>query len=105
MKWGIDIVGKLPTMPDQRIYMLAITDYFTKWVEVEAYHQIRDREVKNFIWKNIIYFFSVPKEIITDNGSQFISFDFQDFCKEWRDPTLLFYSPLSPGQWASRVDQ
>ena len=27
--------------------------------------------------------FSVPKEITTDNGSQFISFKFQDFCREW----------------------
>ena len=40
--------------------------------------------MKNFIWKNVIYCFGVPKEIVTDNGSQFISFDFQGFCKEWR---------------------
>ena len=55
------------------MYMLAVIDYFTKWVEAEAYHQIRDREVKNFIWKNIICRFYIPKEIVTDNGSQFIS--------------------------------
>ena len=63
--------------------MLAVTNYFTKWVEAEAYHQICDREVKNFIGKNIICRFGVPKEIVTDNESQFISFDIQDFCKEW----------------------
>ena len=83
MKWGMDIVGKLPTAPGQRMYMLVVTDYFTKSVEAEAYHQIRDREVKNFIWKNIICRFGIPKEITTNNGSQFISFDFQDFYKEW----------------------
>ena len=49
IKWGMDIVGKLPTAPSQRVYMLTVTDYFTKWVEVKAYHQVRDREVKNFI--------------------------------------------------------
>ena len=38
IKWGMNIVGKLPTAPDQRMYMLPVTDYFTKWVEVEAYH-------------------------------------------------------------------
>ncbi|KAL5570327.1 hypothetical protein UlMin_026902 [Ulmus minor] len=32
MKWGMDIVGKLPTAPGQRMYMLAVTDYFTKWL-------------------------------------------------------------------------
>jgi len=83
MKWEMDIVGKLPTAPGQRMYMLAVTNYFTKWVEAEAYHQVHDREVKNFIWKNFICRFGVPKEIVTDNGSQFISFDFQDFCKQW----------------------
>ena len=79
----MDIVGKLLTAPDQHLYMLTVTNYFTKWVEAEAYHQIHDREVKNFIWKNVICRFGVPKEIVTDNGSQFISFDFQDFYKEW----------------------
>ena len=79
----MDIVGKLPTAPGQRVYMLAVTDYFTKWIEAEAFHQVRDREVKNFIWKNVICRFGVPKEIVTDNGSQFISHEFQDFCREW----------------------
>ena len=95
MKWGMDIVGKLLTAPGQRMYMLAVTDYFTKWVEAEAYHQVRDREVKNFIWKNVICRFGVPKEIITDNGSQFISFDFQDFCKDWWIQ-LSFSTPRYP---------
>ena len=71
-----NIVGKLPTAPGQFVYMLMVTDYFTKWVEVEAYHQVRDREVKNFICKNVICRFGVSKEIVTDNGSQFISFNF-----------------------------
>ena len=83
MKWGIDIVGKLPTAPKQRVYMLAVTDYFTKWIEAEAFHQVQDRKVKSFIWKNVIYHFGVPNEIVTDNGSQFISSNFQDFCKDW----------------------
>ena len=95
MKWGIDIVGKLSTAPSQCVYMLVVTDYFTKWVEVEAYHQVRDREVKNFIWKNVICHFGVLKEIVTDNGSQFISFDFQDFCKEW-GIKLSFSTPYYP---------
>ena len=81
---------KLPIAPSQHVYMLTVTDYFTEWVEVEAYHQVRNREVKTFIWKNVICRFGVPKEIVTDNSSQFISFNFQDFCKEWR--IKLFFS-------------
>ena len=95
MKWGMDIVGKLPTAPGQKMYMLAVTDYFSKWIEADSFHQVRDREVKGFIWKNIICRYGVPKEIVTDNGSQFISFDFQDFCKFW-NIKLSFSTPRYP---------
>ena len=30
MKSGMNIIGKLPTAPGQRVYMLVVTDYFTK---------------------------------------------------------------------------
>ena len=49
MKWGMDIVRKMPIAPGQRIYMLVLTDYFIKWVEAEAFHQVRDDEVKKFV--------------------------------------------------------
>ena len=49
MKWGMNIIGKLPIAPRQRVYMLAITDYLTKWIEGKAFHQVHDCEVKNFI--------------------------------------------------------
>ncbi|CAH9107952.1 unnamed protein product [Cuscuta europaea] len=45
MKWGMDIVGKLPEAPGQKVYMLAMTDYFSKWVEAEPFRQIRDDQV------------------------------------------------------------
>ena len=42
MKWGTDIVRKLPTTPSQRVYMIAVKDYFTKWVEAKVCHQVLD---------------------------------------------------------------
>ena len=59
--------------------MLVVIDYFTKWVEAEAFKQVRDTEVKNFIWKHVICRYGAPYEIVTDNASQFISYEFQDF--------------------------
>ena len=38
MKRGMDIMGKLLITLGQCVYMLAVTYYFTKWVEVEVYH-------------------------------------------------------------------
>ncbi|KAK0604330.1 hypothetical protein LWI29_014567 [Acer saccharum] len=95
MKWGMDIVGKLPAAPGGVVYMLVLTDYFTKWVEIGAYQQVRDTEVRNFIWKNIICRFGVPKEIVTDNGSQFISFNFKNFYDKYAIK-LSFSTPRYP---------
>ena len=60
MKWRMDIVGKLSIALGQRIFMLVLTDDFTKWVEAQAFHEVRETEVKNFLWKNIICRFRVP---------------------------------------------
>ncbi|XP_048611804.1 uncharacterized protein LOC125586057 [Brassica napus] len=82
MRWAIDIVGPM-TSSRQRKYILIMTDYFTKWVEAKAFVQVTDNEVQNFIWKNIICRHGVPYEIVTDNGSQFISNNFCGFYERW----------------------
>ncbi|RVW14330.1 hypothetical protein CK203_099083 [Vitis vinifera] len=42
-QWGMDIVGPLPTAPAQKKFLLVATDYFSKWVEAEAYASIKTR--------------------------------------------------------------
>ncbi|KAL0378454.1 UNVERIFIED_CONTAM: hypothetical protein Sradi_3150900 [Sesamum radiatum] len=68
---GVDIVGPFSVAFGQRKFLLVTIDYFTKWVEVEPLARITEREVKKFIWKNIMYRFGIPREIISDNGRQF----------------------------------
>ena len=53
-QWGLDIVGPFPKAVGNKKYLLVCTDYFTKWVEVEHLANIRDVDVKRFIWKNIV---------------------------------------------------
>ena len=55
-------------------------NYFTKWVEVELLANIRDVDVKRFIWKNIFTRFGVPYALISDNGLQFDSKAFRKYC-------------------------
>ncbi|KAL5541777.1 hypothetical protein UlMin_009487 [Ulmus minor] len=35
-KWGIDLIGPLPTARGQLKYVVVAIDYYTKWVEAEA---------------------------------------------------------------------
>lgn len=95
MKWGMDIVGKMPPAPGQKIFMLEMTYYFSKWIEAEAFKQVTSKEVVSFIQKNILCKFGVPSEIICDNGSQFICDKTKTFCKRW-NINLIKSTPRYP---------
>ncbi|KAJ9536552.1 hypothetical protein OSB04_un000251 [Centaurea solstitialis] len=43
MRWGMYMVGKLPPAPGQKVYLLVLTDYFSKWIEAGAFSQVRDK--------------------------------------------------------------
>nr|CAN76908.1 hypothetical protein VITISV_006597 [Vitis vinifera] len=81
-QWGMDIVGPLPAAPAQKKFLLVATDYFSKWVEAEAYASIKDKDVTKFVWKNIVCRFGIPQAIIADNGPQFDNIAFRNFCSE-----------------------
>ena len=63
-----------------RRFILVDVDYFTKWVEAEALVNIQDVDVKKFVWKNIVTRFRVLDFLISDNGLQFDSRAFREFC-------------------------
>lgn len=79
MRWAIDIVGPFPASK-QKCFLLVMMDYLTKCVKAESYALINDTDVQQFVWKNIICQHGLPYEIVTDNGSQFISAKFENFC-------------------------
>ena len=49
-------------------------------VEAKALATITEARIQNFVWKNTICRFGIPLTIISDNGRQFDSQDFNDFC-------------------------
>ncbi|KAL0285764.1 UNVERIFIED_CONTAM: hypothetical protein Sangu_2764900 [Sesamum angustifolium] len=69
-QWGIDILGPFPPAPAQKKFIILAVEYFSKWVEVEALAKILEKEVINFIWKNIISRIDIPRLLISDNGAQ-----------------------------------
>lgn len=94
-RWGMDIVGPLPTAPGGFRYVLLSTNYFTKWVQAESYIAITGNDVIKFTWKNIICRFGTPRYIVCDNEMQFNNAGFQTFC-QWYGITLQFSSRSYP---------
>ena len=80
--WGIDLIGELPTGRGGAKYAIVAVDYFTKWVEAEPLNKISSAKVINFLIKNILCRYGVPLKIISDNGLQFDSEEFADWCQE-----------------------
>ena len=65
-----------------RRFVVVAADYFTKWAEAEALANIQDVDVKKFVWKNLITRFGVPNSLVSDNGLQFDSKAFHEFCSD-----------------------
>ena len=59
-QWDLDIAGHFPKAAGNKRYLLVSMDYFTKWVEAEPLANIRDVDVKRFVWKNIVTQFGIP---------------------------------------------
>ena len=49
-------------------FLVVGIDYFIKWVETEPLAKITQQNVKNFVWKNIVCIFGVPRVLVSDNG-------------------------------------
>jgi transposase InsO family protein len=60
--------------------MLVAVDKFTKWVEAALVTTQDSKAAINFI-KSIVFCFGVPHSIITDNGTNFTSNEFKDYCE------------------------
>ena len=79
--WGIDLIGSLSTGKVSAKYAVVVVDYFTMWVEAEPLATITTKKVLDFVVKNIICRYGLPRKIVSDNGTQSDSDLFIDFCE------------------------
>ena len=75
-------MGPFSTAIKQLKFLVVGIDYFTKWVEAEALATITEKNVCNFIWKNIIYRFGIPIVLVSNNKKQFDNDAFRYFCSQ-----------------------
>jgi len=98
--WGIDVMGPIdPSSMKGHRFILAITDYFSKWAETIPLIKVKTSNVVNFIKHHVIHWFGVPRWIIHDNGPQFASQVFHRFCSKYQiqNVTSTAYNPAANG--------
>lgn len=68
---GIDYSGPFPPTPQGNRYVLAITDYFTKWIIAIPLSNQTAQTTAEALYEHYICIYGVPMRILSDQGSHF----------------------------------
>nr|GEY71792.1 reverse transcriptase domain-containing protein [Tanacetum cinerariifolium] len=60
-QWGMDILGPLPQAARKSKFVIVTIDYFTKWIEAKLLARITRKDVKKFMWDNIVCKWAVER--------------------------------------------
>lgn len=72
-KIGIDKLGPFPTSVENNKYIIVCTDYCTKTVIASPTPNGTAIESAKFLLEKVILQYGAPKEIITDQGKEFLN--------------------------------
>jgi hypothetical protein len=79
-QWGLDFIGQIPWVSSAgHSWILAATDYFTRWVESILLKTLSSAVIIRFLEENILTRFGVSKKITTNNASVFRSIELVAF--------------------------
>jgi hypothetical protein len=70
-KWGADFVDCNPTLAGGHQHIIVVVDYFTKWTKAMPTMKSDGKTATFFVFNQIIAWFGIPSEIVTDHGSHF----------------------------------
>ncbi|CAK1595187.1 unnamed protein product [Parnassius mnemosyne] len=87
---AMDLLGPLPTND----YLLVVIDYYSRYKEIKITKTINSAQITKYL-KEIFSRLGYPVSINADNGRQFISEEFKNFCAEC-DIKLLNSIPYWP---------
>ena len=93
-KWAIDFVIpiNLLGMRTSSRYIITMTDYLTKWVEVNPVKDCSVATTPQFIFENIITRFGFPRILMNDQGMHFLNQTIQAVIEEFQ----IFHQKSTP---------
>jgi hypothetical protein len=96
--WGINFMGPFPNSFGF-LYILVAMDYVSKWVEAVACKTNDHRVVVKFLNDTIFALFSTPRAIISDGGTHFCNWIFEQLKKYFITHKVATpYHPQTNGQ-------
>lgn len=84
----VDLKGPIKTqhfktkIRHKYFYILVMTDWLTRYTEIKILFDTTSKTIISAITKKWTEIHGIPKFILSDNGRQFISVNFEKFCRE-----------------------
>ena len=78
---AIDILSGLPSNPENYKYILVVTDYLSKWSEAYALKDAEAPTCMRALYNNFFSRFGLPRQLHSDQGKNFESKLFHEFCR------------------------
>ena len=70
-KWGLDIIGPLPSSSSGKLYIMSAIEYVSRWLETRATRSAKSKEMTRFVFEQVVCRFGVPLELVTNNAPEF----------------------------------
>ena len=70
---AVDILGPLPESSRKNLYVLVVTDYFTRWTEAYDLLNQEAEKVAHKLVDKFFFWFFLPEQLHSDQGRQFKS--------------------------------
>ncbi|GFW25907.1 hypothetical protein TNCV_2977411 [Trichonephila clavipes] len=77
---AIDLFGPLPESKDGKRWILIIEDCTTKWIELFALPNATAKECAITLIEEVLLRYGIPRHLISDNETQFVSAVMQQIC-------------------------
>jgi transposase InsO family protein len=79
--WIVDLVGPIWTSTQGNRYVLVAIDAFTNWVVAGSLKRMTADNVVSLFFNLVIKDHGCPENVLSDNGTQFMSTAFRSLCK------------------------
>lgn len=101
---AMDLLGPFPESEDGNIYILVVTDHFSKYSLIYLLKRATGRVLASLL-RQIYCMFGAPKMLVSDNGPQMISSHVSKICCMW-GVRRIFTVPYHPqSNWVERVNR
>lgn len=102
---SVDLMGPLPRSSKGNIFLLVITDVFTKFVLLKPLRKSSSTLVNQYI-EECFMLFSVPRVVISDNGTQFTSNLYKKLLSDYKVKpwyTAAYHAQANPVERTNKV--